>query len=95
VATGTVTDAEGELVTSGVTALRYLPWRTLCVVGEDGVEKDYRIAVRQLTLDSYVANYAQGATVWKNSGAAELTDSGQSLGSSNSAGVVLGDLDAR
>ena len=47
----------------------------------------------QEDLDAFVANYNQANKVWLNNGSATLTDSGQSLGGSNSETVALGNLD--
>ena len=46
-------------------------------------------------LDAWVANYNQPNTVWTNNGGGTFTDSGQTLGNSNSysSSVALGDLD--
>jgi hypothetical protein len=44
-------------------------------------------------LDAFVANYGQANRVWVNDGSGTFTDSGQALGSSDSLGVALGDVD--
>jgi hypothetical protein len=44
-------------------------------------------------LDAFVTNYVVGNRVWVNDGTGTYSSSGQSLGSSNSVGVALGDVD--
>jgi hypothetical protein len=44
-------------------------------------------------LDVFVANNGQANRVWVNDGSGGFSDSGQSLGSSFSYGVALGDVD--
>ena len=44
-------------------------------------------------LDAFVANLDEANRVWLNDGSGNFTDSGQSLGDSDSEGLSLGDLD--
>jgi hypothetical protein len=93
VSTGVAVKCNTKTVISGETPLCYLPWPVLTVVAEDGTTRDYAVEVRQPPLDAFVANYGQANRVWVNDGSGTFTDSGQALGSSDSLGVALGDVD--
>ena len=90
--TGNAMYCNDQNVGSGVTALCYLPWPTFTVTAEDGSSQDYTVKIRQ-GLDAFVANMGQANKVWLNNGSGNYSDSGQTLGSSASYGVALGDLD--
>ena len=84
----------GETVTSGTTAIYYVPWRVLIVQAENQSTKDYTIHVRQ-KLDAFVANSGveEPNDVRFNAGSGIFNDSSQRLSDQASYEAALGDLD--